>query len=150
MALQKQSHKPDLLFVINDFEFFKTHRSRLITFLVTEGFLITVASNLKDSSDEEIKIYKEKGISFIDFRFHRSSINPLRNLVDFTRLFLIFMRLKPKKLFLVSSNPIIFGGISALLLGLKDIFFSISGLGYVFINEGKKNLLVKKFILGFY
>ena len=63
MALQKQSHKPDLLFVINDFEFFKTHRSRPITFLVTEGFLITVASNLKDSSDEEIKIYKEKGKS---------------------------------------------------------------------------------------
>ena len=70
--------------------------------------------------------------------------------MEFTRLFLIFMRLKPKKLFLVSSKPIIFGGISALLLGLKDIFFSISGLGYVFINEGKKNLLVKKIILGFY
>jgi glycosyltransferase involved in cell wall biosynthesis len=150
MIPQKQFHKPDLLFVINDFEFFKTHRSRLIAFLASEGLLVTVATNLKEASSDEVEIYTKKRISFIDFNLHRSSINPLRNIMDLTKLFLIIFKIKPKKLFLVSSKPIIFGGISALLLGIKDVFFSISGLGYVFINEGKKNQIIKKIILGFY
>jgi len=143
--------QPDFLFVISEFNFFKSHRLNLIRFLSTKYKSIVVATNLEEVTSEEIeKLNLPLGVKFQDYYLNRSSIGILSNFFSVIKLFRILYFYKPKRLFLVSSKPIIMGGICSLILPIQKVYFNISGLGYLFISLKLKARLLKKLVLVIY
>jgi hypothetical protein len=58
----------------------------------------------------------------------------IKNLFD---IIFLFKKIKPNIVHLVTIKPILLGGIAARLTNVQGVVAAISGLGYVFINEGK-------------
>jgi len=142
--------KADLLFVINDFKFFESHRKNLILDLNNRGLKVQVVTNLESATNNDLERYKKTGIELINFKFNRSSIGILSNINSLFRLFLILKKHKPNKLSLVSSKPIVYGGLCAAVLRFDKVFYTISGLGYSFISNSKKAIFVRKVIFTIY
>jgi glycosyltransferase involved in cell wall biosynthesis len=142
--------KLDLLVIANDFEFLKTHRLDLLEYLNKEGFIISVLTDLDNISDKEREIINNSDIAFRQYKFNRSSINPVTNFVSLVKGFKAIRRKKPKSLFLISSKPIIFGGITSYLLNIKKTVFAITGLGYLFINKDLKSVFFRFIVLVLY
>jgi len=150
MNLLKNQKQPDILFVVNDFSFLRSHRLNLINYLIKKGLHISLATNLSSCSELELKSLHATFQDVVDFRDNRSSINPLSNLISLIKLFLIIKRVAPKKLSLVSPKPIILGGLASLFLDIKKVFFTISGMGYVFIDQSLKATFLRKLVLLLY
>jgi len=150
MNLLKNQQQPDILFVVNDFSFLRSHRLNLINYLIKKGLNISLATNLSSCSELELKSLHATFQDVVDFRDNRSSINPLSNLISLIKLFLIIKRIAPKKLSLVSPKPIILGGLASLFLDIKKVFFTISGMGYVFIDQSLKARFLRRLVLLLY
>ena len=140
----------DLLVIANDFEFLKTHRLDLLEYLNKEGLLISVLTDLENISDKEKGIINNSDIAFRHYKFNRSSVNPITNFVSLVKGFKAIRKRKPKSLFLISSKPIIFGGIASYLLNIKKTVFAITGLGYLFINKDLNNGFIRFIVLKLY
>ena len=76
----------DLAFVINSFEFFKSHRKNLIISLANSGKKIAVITNLEGVDLEEIGQLERLNIFFFNYKLDRSSLGLFSNLIDFFRL----------------------------------------------------------------
>ena len=118
--------RPDILFVINDFEFLKTHRLGLIEFLKEQGKNITVVTDLRNASTFDLQRMNNNNIALIDFNFDRASINPILNSYYFFKLFRLLFKINPKKLSLISAKPAVIGGLCSLFLRLETVFISIN------------------------
>ncbi len=125
----------DLAFVVNDFNFFLTHREKLLLSFLDKKHKVTLITDTSGSEERVLKKYKDLGLEIIPFSIDRSSMNPFKNLEQMFVLFLILKEVKPKILTLISSKPIIYGGLLSKVLKLDKIFFVISGLGYSFISN---------------
>jgi|TARA_B110000438_G_scaffold177881_1_gene169989 glycosyltransferase involved in cell wall biosynthesis len=147
---QNHIKKADLLFVINDFKFFESHRKNLILDLNSRGLKVQVVTNLETATSNDLERYKKIGVDLIDFKFNRSSIGVFSNINSLFRLFLILKKYKPNKISLVSSKPIVYGGLCAAVLRFDKVFYTISGLGYSFISDSKKAIFVSKVIFKIY
>ena len=142
--------RPDILFVINDFEFLKTHRLGLIEFLKEQGKNITVVTDLRNASTFDLQRMNNNNIALIDLNFDRASINPILNSYYFFKLFRLLFKINPKKLSLISAKPAVLGGLCSLFLRLETVFISITGLGYAFISTSTKARIIRKIIFGIY
>ena len=81
--------QPDFLFVISEFNFFKSHRLNLIRFLSTKYKSIVIATNLEEVTSEEIeKLNLPLGVKFQDYYLNRSSIGILSNFLSVFKLFI--------------------------------------------------------------
>ena len=140
----------DLAFVINSFEFFKSHRKNLIISLANSGKKIAVITNLEGVDLEEIGQLERLNIFFFNYKLDRSSLGLFSNLIDFFRLYIILIKISTEKLNLISSKPIILGGICSYFLSLNKVFFTISGLGYIFISKSLRARVFKRVILFMY
>jgi len=146
--LKRKLLQPDFLFVINDFDFLESHRLNLIKHLAKEFRDIVVAVNLKGVSDKR-KDLLPKNVVLVDYSLNRSSLG-FSNLINLYSLFRILIQFKPVRLFLVSSKPIIFGGISSYFLPVKKVYFNISGLGYSFISNDFKARVTRVILILLY
>ena len=150
MVLQNKIKQPDILFVVNDFNFLRSHRLELLKYLSSKGFKVSVATNLAECSEQALNSMKLYLENIEDYRDDRASINPLKSFFSLFKLYLILRRIKPKILSLVSPKPIILGGIASFLLQPAKIFFTISGMGYVFIDKSLKARILQKVVFGLY
>ena len=140
----------DILFVVNDFTFLKSHRMNLLKKLSSKGLIISIATDLSSCSESELVVLKKNFHQLVDFRDNRTSINPISNLVSVFRLLKVIKLLKPRALSLVSPKPIIFGGLASFLYKVDKVFFTISGMGYVFIDKSMKAFLLQKVVFVIY
>ena len=140
----------DLVFVISNFEFFKSHRRSLILFLSNSNKKIALITNLSGADQQDIKQLKEKNISLFDYHLNRSSIGIVTNILDIFSLYKILSKIKFRKLTLISSKPIVLGSFCSLFLKIDKIFIIISGLGYAFISKSLKAKSIKLIVLMIY
>tara|TARA_B100000029_G_scaffold217062_1_gene214870 strand:+ start:22256 stop:23386 length:1131 start_codon:yes stop_codon:yes gene_type:complete len=140
----------DLVFVISNFEFFKSHRRSLILFLSNSNKKIALITNLSGADQQDIKQLKEKNISLFDYQLNRSSIGIVTNILDIFSLYKILSKIKFRKLTLISSKPIVLGSFCSLFLKIDKIFIIISGLGYAFISKSLKAKSIKLIVLMIY
>ena len=90
-------HQVDILFVINDLKFLKSHRIDLINFLVSKGLKVSVATNLEGAKLDEVEKI-QKNIGLVNFKFSRSSLNLFTNILALTNLFKIIRKTNPNAL----------------------------------------------------
>ena len=75
-----------------------------------------------------IKISSKKRFKIYDIKFNRNSLNILKAFLPLFQIFLMILKVKPNVLHLISLKPIIFGGLISLVIPVKSIVISITGL----------------------
>ncbi len=86
-------------------------------------------------------------LALINVRFEpiamkRTGLNPFYDLGTIYKLYKLYKRIKPDKVFAYNAKPVVFGSIAARLAGVKQIYSMISGLGSYFIHKDLKSRLV--------
>ncbi len=124
--------KGKILFVINVDWFFLSHRLPIAIKALNEGYEVHIATKITDKA-EEIKSY---GLILHNLDISRGDFSFFQSLKTLIQLIQIFKRIRPQLVHLVTIKPIILGGIAARVANVKGVIAAISGLGYIFINNG--------------
>ena len=125
------SPPPKLLFVVNVDWFFHSHRFPIALQALSEGFEVHIATTFTKASYK--KLFEDSGLIVHPLNFDRSANNILVMFTTFSQLVLLFRRVRPDVLHLVTILPVLLGGIASRFSGATNVVFAISGLGHAFI-----------------
>jgi glycosyltransferase involved in cell wall biosynthesis len=132
-------HKsPHLLIIVNDTQFFLSHRLPLALAAMTNGLRVTVASPLSGAEH----VLAKHGIQHVAWAAKRGATTPWTELAALWTLHGILKTQRPDIIHAITSKPVIYGGWLARWMGIPAIS-AISGMGYVFINQGVKARLLR-------
>ncbi|NHA15449.1 glycosyltransferase family 4 protein [Thioalkalivibrio sp. XN279] len=134
-----------ILFVVNAPEFFFSHRLPLALAARQAGFDVQVATGPGEAGE-----ITNLGFAHHKIPLSRSGKNPLAELHSLWALFWLMRRLKPDLVHLVTIKPVLYGGLIARLVRVPAVVAAISGLGWVFVDSGRKVRLVRKAVKALY
>ena len=80
----------------------------------------------------------------------RNGLNPVRDVFSLVRLIRLLKKEKPDKIFTSQAKMVLYGGLAAFYLGIRDVYPLIAGLGSVFLSSGWKGRLLKKILISGY
>jgi len=121
-----------LLFVINDLDFFVSHRLPIAVAARRAGMDVHVAAA---PGPETARLHVEQ-IRFHPFPITRSGANPFQELRTVWSLYRLFRSLRPDLVHTVTIKPVIYGGFVGRLTGQAALVSAIPGLGSVFTEPG--------------
>lgn len=94
---------------------------------------------------ESVRNFIEKiGATHESIELSRKGLNPLHEILLFIRLIKIFKKQRPTHILNYTIKPVIYSSIAARICGVKNIFSTITGVGYVFTS--KRNYILKSLI----
>lgn len=136
-----------LLFVVNDPDFFLSHRLPLATAARNEGFNVHVAT-IGGFGAEKIV---DMGFAHHALPLSRSGRNPLNEFVTLLSIWRLFCRIQPDLVHLVTIKPVLYGGIAARITKVPGVISAISGLGFLFVKRvGLRVSLLRYLVLFLY
>tara|TARA_B100000902_G_scaffold390201_1_gene438722 strand:- start:302 stop:1492 length:1191 start_codon:yes stop_codon:yes gene_type:complete len=133
-----------ILIVVNSLEFFLSHRNTLAQELIKNGYEVVVITDMNG------KQYYDENIKFVDFAIDRASINPFSFFFKVIKLRKYLSIYQCDIYYFVSHKSNILGGFASFFQLNKLTIFSISGLGYAFINNNFLARILKSLILWIY
>ena len=138
-------NKKKILFVVNELNFFLSHRLSIAKEASRKGYLVHLAIENK-------KLTKVENEHLKDFQIHnyhvsRSNLNVIFEIYTFISLFLLIKRINPQLVHLITMKPIIYGGIINRILNIKSQVISVTGMGYIFINKKKLRIKLLNFVV---
>ncbi len=136
--------KKTLLFVLNNSDFFISHRLDIGIEALKQGWVVHVAAG--EGSSKGIKRLESLGIKHHRLPLTRSGKNPIRELKTFYSLYKLLVQLKPQVLHLVTIKPVLYGGIAARFAKTNFIVFAISGLGRIFTSSKLSVRFIRWFV----
>jgi glycosyltransferase involved in cell wall biosynthesis len=122
------------LFVVNTPEFFLSHRLPLANAARRAGFVVHVATGpgLRCNTIEEM------GFTHHFIPLSRSGQNPLMELRALWAILTIVRSFNPHLVHLVTIKPVLYGGLVCRLARVPAVVAAVSGLGSVFVSEGRR------------
>mgnify|MGYP001161419120 FL=1 len=123
-----------ILYIVNDINFFVSHRLEIALSAKREGFQIHVACPRSDYKfTNKLQGFKHHLISL-----SRSGRNPLKEIYTFFSIFRVIKKVNPDLMHLITIKPVIYGGMISSILKIHGVVSSVPGLGYSFIHKGLK------------
>ncbi|CAM9092670.1 unnamed protein product [Phaeothamnion confervicola] len=139
-----------LLFLINDARFFVTHILPLARAAIAAGYDTHIAlpfhGTALDASADLAAIHAT-GAVLHDVPLRRGGMAVFRELQACARIWQLMRQLRPDILHAITIKPILYGGLAARLLRLKQVIFFITGLGHVFIAQGYKARAIRYLVM---
>jgi glycosyltransferase involved in cell wall biosynthesis len=135
-----------LLFIVNDTTFFASHRLPVAVAARKAGFEVALAA-LDTGRLDQIRGH---GIVYHPLEVDRTGVNPVRDVRLFCQLRRLIRRVRPTLVHAVTIKPVIYGGIAARLGGVPGLVSAVSGLGLVFVDDGRKALMVRVVVRALY
>lgn len=135
-----------ILFIVNDVNFFMSHRSKIAIEAIARGYEVHVVA----APNTLIPELEKLGITYHPIRLSRSGINPASEIKSLFKLYKLLKNLKPDLVHLVTIKPVLYGGLAARLTKNTAVVAAISGLGSVFVAQSIKGKVIKWLILNFY
>lgn len=89
----------------------------------------------------------ENGITYRQIITSRNSVNPLQDLHTFRSIKQILREIQPDKLFTFQAKTVIYGGIAANLLGIKETYPLIAGVGSLFLKDDLRTKLLRRVLV---
>ncbi len=126
-----------ILFVVNNPDFFLSHRVRIALAAKEAGYDVHVAT-MPGKSVNQIVAY---GFTHYEITMSRSGTNPWGEAKTLWSIYRLFKQLKPDLVHLVTIKPVLYGGIAARLAGVPAAVYAISGLGFIFTRQKKRDIL---------
>jgi glycosyltransferase involved in cell wall biosynthesis len=127
-----------LLYVVNDDRFFISHRLPLARGAAAAGYTVGVAAP-PGSSEAAIR---EAGFDFFPVRFKRGSLNLLGELIPLRDLGRAHRAFRPHLVHHITFKPIVLGSWVARRQGVP-VVNTLTGLGYVFMDDGLKRRILR-------
>ena len=133
-----------LLFIVNVDKFFISHRLPIAVEAIKQGYEVHIATKITG----QLNFLEMNGMIVHPLNIHRSGIISIAS--EFLKILFLLYRITPEVVHLVTIKPVIFGGIATRLLGSSSVVSAISGLGFVFIDNGFIGKIRKKIVLYLY
>jgi len=138
--------KKKLMLVVNNPDFFLSHRLPIALAAKDEGYEVHVATTNGTAVSKIIA----NGLVHHELPLSRNGRNPLNELRTFWFLCRLFREVRPILVHLVTIKPVIYGGIAARISNVPCVVSAISGLGFVFLAKGLKAAVVRFIVKVFY
>lgn len=122
-----------LIMVVNVDWFFLSHRLAIAKAAVAAGWEVHIATTLTAESNK----LDGHGFTVHDIPMHRSSWGPFGLLRTLLRYIELYRTVRPQVVHLVTIKPVLLGGIAARLTSVPGVVFAVSGLGHVFVAQGR-------------
>ena len=135
-----------LLFVVNNPDFFLSHRVALARAAQQAGFDVHVATMAGDG----VTAIEALGMRHHVIPMTRSGAHPLQELGTLIALYRLFREVAPDVVQLVTIKPVLYGGIAARLARVRGMVAAISGLGFVFVRPGLRGAIVRRIVSTLY
>lgn len=147
-----------LIFVVNNPDFFISHRLPVARAAKATGYEVHVATPLAVEYEGGVATPRTKSIAIIEnegFIFHpvnlnRRGMNPFREGSAIFELFRLYRRVRPDIVHHVTIKPVLYGGIAARFAGVPAMVSAVSGFGYVFLSRGFFASCVRVFVQAAY
>src|SRR3990172_8956566 len=123
-----------LLFIVNETDFFISHRLPIAQGAAKAGYEIHVATK-GGAGTERIRA---EGFTHYCLPISRSGKNPFADLRTIWLIFKLLHRIRPDIVHLVTIKPVLYGGIAARLTNVPGVVAAVSGLGFVFTSAAFK------------
>ena len=131
-----------ILFIVNVDWFFISHRLPIALAAINEGFEVHLICAVTGRENE----LQAKGIIVHPLELSRSGTSLLCEFKTLFQIFSAIKTIKPNIVHSITIKPVLYGNIIARLLKVPIRVSSISGLGYVFIDQGIKSKFFRKII----
>lgn len=130
----KNKTKPTLLFLVNVDWFFISHRLPIALAAIEKGYEVHILTGITNKHEE----LTSHGLIVHPLGINRSKSNILHEIGTFVSMVKAIKKIDPDVIHLVTIKPVIYGGIAARIVGIKNVVAAISGLGFVFSESGLK------------
>lgn len=121
-----------LLYLVANDTYFCTHRINLALAAQKAGFTVALATEVSTHQ----KRIEQLGITVFPLRyFHRSSLNPFKQILGLYEIYKIYKFYKPDVVHQVALKPVVFGTLVANWLKVPKIINALGGLGYLFTDN---------------
>lgn len=127
-----------ILYVVNDLDFFLSHRLPVAKAAQDVGYDVHVAT----PESGNVAVINKMGFIFHPISLNRKGITPCQEMRTFIELYKLYNQLKPVLVHHVTIKPVLYGSLAAQLQGGAAIVNAISGLGYIFSTTGLKSKLI--------
>lgn len=131
-----------LLIVVNDFGFFLSHRLPIAKAARADGYEVHVAAGGDTST---ASAYAET-FTFHPLHIDRNALGLGQNFRLLGQLVALMRRVRPDILHLVTMKALVLGGLAARLTRVPAVVAAFSGLGYLFLAEGRKAQIRRQFL----
>jgi glycosyltransferase involved in cell wall biosynthesis len=122
---------PRLLLVVNDHDFFVSHRLPIARAAADAGFDVHVAADHVGPSPQPT------GYTYHRLRISRRNLRPARDLALLHNLMQLYSQVRPHLVHHVTLKPVIFGSLAARLTRVPAVVNALSGLGFTFTATGR-------------
>ncbi|HEX9029711.1 MAG TPA: glycosyltransferase family 4 protein [Anaerolineales bacterium] len=113
-------------------------RASLAHFLRDEGFEVVLVS----PPGKYLPVFEQWGFRWLPWRLGRQTLGPWNEVPSFLELARIYRQEKPDLVHHHTIKPVLYGSLTARLLGMPAVVNSITGRGYIFLaKENKARLL---------
>lgn len=90
--------------------------------------------------------FAARKIKYCQIYVQRNGINPVNDLKTLYSITKALKIIKPDKIFTYQAKTVIYGGIAANLLGIKEVYPLIAGVGSVFLANTLKSRIIRKIL----
>jgi len=121
-----------ILFVVNEGNFFLSHRLALATEAQRRGLEVGVVCATGTGEDN----VRRAGISAIGVPLSRSGLNPIEELRSLRALSRVYRDQQPDLVHHVTIKPVLYGTTAARWSGVPAVVNAVPGMGFVFTGRG--------------
>lgn len=131
-----------ILFIVNDAGFFLSHRLPVAEAARAQGYNVQIAT-MAGSRVSEIHA---QGFIHHTLPISRSGKKIFAEIFACWAICRLLWKIKPRLLHLVTIKPVLYGGLAARLAPVGGVVSAVSGLGFVFMSNGRKAALARNVI----
>ena len=135
-----------LLMVVNVDWFFTSHRLPIALAALNAGYEVHIATSLTQNRE----FLEKYGFVVHPIEVDRSSAGAVGLIKLFFALMILFWKLKPDILHLVTIKPVLIGGAATRFSPVKGVVYAVSGLGHVFITNSILGKVRRKIVAAWY
>ena len=139
MVGTKSSVKKKLLFVVNVDWFFVSHRLPIAIAAQRAGFEVHIATSITDKK----AILDLNGLHVHELGLIRDGVGLFNAVKTIVKMLRIFKKIQPDIVHLVTIKPVLLGGLVARWLNVPALVSAVSGLGYIFTNDGLSERILR-------
>lgn len=100
-----------------------------------------------ESECEWTEKFAENGVTYRQINVERNGVNPLHDLKAMASIKGVLSEIMPDKIFTFQAKTIIYGGIAANMLGIKEVYPLIAGMGSVFLKDDIKTKAIRQVMI---
>lgn len=117
-------------------------RMEMMEEFASRGYKVFALGN--EAEEDWADKFEEHGIVYKKIDVERNGTNPLNDIKSFISIKKCLSEIKPDKIFNFQAKTIIYGGLAAKTLGIKEVYPLIAGIGSVFLKDDLKTKLIRQ------